>query len=75
MDLTLLSTPIHKENYIRIPFIFKKLFLSLKGPKIIDLTSYIKDDCKFSPDGDHVNKLGAFEVSDTLKKNINYMIN
>ncbi len=59
LNLILLSTPIHKENYIMIPFIFKKLFLSLKGPKKIDLTSYIKDDCKFSPDGDHVNKLGA----------------
>ena len=67
LNLKLIATPIHIENYKRIPLFFKNLFMKKKELKLIDFTSYINDDCNFSPDGDHVNKIGSFKVTSALK--------
>lgn len=67
LNLKLIATPIHKENYKKIPFFYKNLFNKNKGSNLKNFTNYINDDCSFSPDGDHVNKIGAFELSNAFK--------
>lgn len=71
LNIKLISTPIHNKNYERIPLSYKKLLKNYKDSNFIDFTLLIKEDCKFSPDGDHVSIKGAEVTTLSFLKKFN----
>lgn len=72
IDITLLSTPLHKSLRKEIPILYKKNFQNFLDDCSVD---YIKLDTlslrdnHYTNDGDHVNNLGA-EITTRLLKNM-----
>jgi hypothetical protein len=81
IDCFLVSCPITKEYNSNIPNLFRskqREFLKEKGFHYLDYSDFFgdqEDENTYFSDGDHLNTKGANIFSDSLAKDINYIIN
>ena len=66
IQITLLSTPLHKSLINEIPILYKinlQSFINGRDVDFLKLDTLSLKDNYYSNDGDHVNKLGAIKTT------------
>jgi hypothetical protein len=71
IELTLLTTPLHKRYIQEVPKVYISEFLKFtKKNKSINLENTLLTDSCYSPDGDHINNKAISETNKVFKSKI-----